>query len=71
MGLFFRKRLGLGPLGLNISKSGIGISAGVRGLRAGLSSHGRVYTSAGLPWHRPAMRARRFVRFSARFSFSY
>jgi hypothetical protein len=32
MGLFFRKRLGLGPA-LNVSKSLIGISAGVRGLR--------------------------------------
>jgi hypothetical protein len=49
MGLFFRKRLGLGPLGLNFGKSGIGISAGVRGFRTGISSHRRVYTSAGLP----------------------
>jgi hypothetical protein len=49
MGLYFRKRIGLGPLALNFSKSGIGISAGVRGLRAGVSSHRRVYTSAGLP----------------------
>jgi hypothetical protein len=32
MGLYFRKRIGLGPLALNFSKSGIGISAGVRGL---------------------------------------
>jgi hypothetical protein len=45
-GLYFRKRIGLGPLALNFSKSGIGISAGMRGLRAGVSSH---YTSAGLP----------------------
>jgi hypothetical protein len=37
MGLFFRKRVGLGPLALNFSKSGIGISTGIRGLRAGLS----------------------------------
>jgi hypothetical protein len=49
MGLYFRKRLGLGPLALNFSKSGIGISTGVGGLRAGISSHRRVYTSAGLP----------------------
>jgi hypothetical protein len=48
MGLYFRKRIGLGPLALNFSKSGIGISAGVRGVRAGISSHRRVYTSAGL-----------------------
>jgi Protein of unknown function (DUF4236) len=36
MGLYFRRRLGLGPLSLNFKKSGIGISAGVRGLHAGL-----------------------------------
>jgi transposase-like protein len=34
MGLFVRKLISLGPLALNFSKSGIGISAGVRGLRA-------------------------------------
>ncbi|HZU41682.1 MAG TPA: DUF4236 domain-containing protein [Terriglobales bacterium] len=49
MGFFFRKRVGLGPLALNLSKSGIGLSAGLRGLRAGLSSHGRIYTSANIP----------------------
>jgi hypothetical protein len=49
VGLYFRKRLGLGPLALNFSKSGIGVSTGIRGLRAGLSSHRGVYTSAGLP----------------------
>ena len=37
------------PLALNFSKSGIGISAGVRRLRAGITSHHRMYTSAGLP----------------------
>jgi Protein of unknown function (DUF4236) len=46
------------PLALNFSKSGIGISAGVRGLRAGITSHGRVshvcgHTGTGL----------RFVRY--------
>jgi len=49
MGLYFRKRIGLGPLALNFSTSSIGISTGVRGLRAGLSSHRGIYTSAGLP----------------------
>jgi hypothetical protein len=49
MDFYFRKRIGLGPLALNSSKSGIGISVGVRGLRAGLTSHGHVYTSTGLP----------------------
>ena len=49
MGLFFRKRVGLGPLNLNLSKSGIGFSLGVRGFHAGISSSGRRYVSAGLP----------------------
>jgi hypothetical protein len=33
MGFYFRKRLGLGPLALNFSRTGVGISAGVRSLR--------------------------------------
>jgi hypothetical protein len=49
VGLCFRKRIGLGPLAPNFSKSGIGISTGVRGLRGGISSHRGVYTSLGLP----------------------
>jgi hypothetical protein len=45
MGLYFRKRIGLGPLALNFRKSGIGISTGLRGLRAGLSiAHHPGYT---------------------------
>jgi hypothetical protein len=34
---------------LNLSKSGVGISAGVRGLRAGIDAKGRAYTNVGLP----------------------
>jgi len=34
---------------LNLSKSGLGVSAGIRGLRVGLDSKGRKYASAGLP----------------------
>jgi hypothetical protein len=49
MGWFFRKRVSRGPLALNFSKSGIGISTGVRGMRAGISSHGKFYTSASIP----------------------
>jgi hypothetical protein len=56
MGLYFRKGIGLGPLVL-FSKSGIGISAGLRGLRARVQSNRRVYTSAfRLPVTRPAIR---------------
>jgi hypothetical protein len=49
MGLFFRKRLGLGPLTLNLSKSGLGLSLGVRGFHAGITATGRHYVSANLP----------------------
>src|ERR1035437_4581692 len=36
-------------LRLNLSKSGLGISAGVRGLRLGVDSKGRSYVNAGIP----------------------
>ncbi len=35
MGLFFRKSKKAGPIRFNLSKSGIGASAGVKGLRVG------------------------------------
>jgi hypothetical protein len=34
---------------LNLSKSGLGVSAGVRGLRVGVDSKGRKYANVGLP----------------------
>ncbi len=34
---------------LNLSKSGVGISAGVRGLRVGRDAAGHTYTSVGIP----------------------
>lgn len=49
MGWMFRKSFSLGPLRVNLSKSGIGFSFGVRGLRAGMSSTGRKYVSASVP----------------------
>lgn len=36
-------------LRLNLSKSGLGVSAGVRGLRVGIDSKGRSYVNAGIP----------------------
>ncbi len=36
-------------LRLNLSKSGIGVSAGVPGARIGIDSHGRKYASVGVP----------------------
>jgi hypothetical protein len=40
MGWSFRKSLGFGPLRVNLSKSGIGYSVGVRGARIGANSRG-------------------------------
>jgi len=51
MGIYFRKRRSLfgNLLSVNLSKSGVGLSVGVRGFRLGVSSSGRRYVTAGLP----------------------
>lgn len=46
MGWFSRKSFSLGPLRLNLSKSGLGGSVGVKGLRLGTGPRGR-YLRAG------------------------
>lgn len=48
MGLRFRKSIKLGPVKLNLSKSGIGLSAGIRGAHVGVNSRG-TYSSVGIP----------------------
>jgi hypothetical protein len=45
----FRRSLKLGPLKLNLSKSGVGYSVGVRGFRVGKDAKGRSYTAASIP----------------------
>ena len=35
MGWYLRKSFGIGPIRLNLSKSGLGLSAGIKGLRIG------------------------------------
>jgi hypothetical protein len=40
MGFYLRKSVSVGPLRFNLSKSGIGVSAGVRGLRFGTGPRG-------------------------------
>lgn len=45
----FRKSKKFGNLRINISKSGIGASVGIKGLRAGISSSKGAYTAYGLP----------------------
>jgi hypothetical protein len=49
-GLRFQKRINVLPgLRINLSLSGIGWSAGVRGFRVGRSGDGRRFVSAGIP----------------------
>jgi len=47
MGFYLRKSLKMGPVRVNLSKGGVGISGGVRGARIGVSSNGRAYVHAG------------------------
>ena len=50
MGLRFRKTISLLPgVRLNISKSGLGISAGIPGLRGSINTSGRVTGTASIP----------------------
>jgi hypothetical protein len=47
MGFYFRKAFSFGPLRLNLSKSGAGVSVGVKGARIGVTPGGRAYVHAG------------------------
>ncbi len=57
MGFYIRKSIRVGPLRFNLSKSGVGISAGIRGLRVGSGPRGNyvhmgrdgIYYRAALP----------------------
>ena len=47
MGFYLRKSLKLGPIRLNFSKSGVGVSAGVTGARLGVNAKGKKYVHVG------------------------
>jgi LysM repeat protein len=47
MGFYIRKSVSVGPIRLNFSKSGVGLSAGVKGARVGVNARGRGYVHAG------------------------
>ena len=50
MSLRFQRRIKLFPgLHLNLSRSGVGLSAGGRGFHVGVDSRKRPYVSAGIP----------------------
>jgi len=47
MAFYLRKSFRMGPVRLNLSKSGLGVSTGVTGARIGLTSQGKAYFHAG------------------------
>ena len=47
MGFYFRKSLRVGPLRVNLSQHGLGLSAGITGARFGLDASGHPYVHAG------------------------
>jgi uncharacterized protein DUF4236 len=47
MSYFFRKSLNFGPIRLNLSKSGVGASAGVKGARLTMTPRGTTYITVG------------------------
>jgi hypothetical protein len=49
MGWNFRRSLRLGPLKINLSKSGVGYSVGLPGVRLGTDAKGRKYQSLNIP----------------------
>ena len=44
MGFYLKKGINFGPLRLNISKSGLGMSFGAKGLRLGYGRKVRIFT---------------------------
>jgi len=49
MGWRIRRSRRLGPFRVNLSKSGLSLSAGVRGARVGVNSRGKLRTTVGVP----------------------
>lgn len=47
MAFYLRKSFRMGPVRLNLSKSGLGVSGGVTGARLGVNSRGRTYVHGG------------------------
>lgn len=47
MGFYIRKSIKLGPIRLNFSKSGVGVSAGITGARFGVNAKGKKYVHVG------------------------
>ena len=50
MGWTFRRRVKFGPINLNFSRSGVGVSASAGPIRAGVDAKGRRYTNVRGPF---------------------
>ena len=60
MGWYLRKSLGFGPLRINLSKSGLGGSVGVKGLRVGSGPRGPYFHAGrGGLYYRTSLKGRR------------
>lgn len=56
MGIYLRKSIRVGPLRFNLSKSGVGVSAGIKGFRLGTGPHGNyVHMGAGGLYYRKTL----------------
>lgn len=60
MAFYLRKSFRMGPVRVNLSKSGLGVSAGVTGARIGITSQGKPYVHAG----RGGLYIRKYASFS-------
>lgn len=49
MGFRFRKSFNIGPLRINLSKSGVGFSVGTKGFRVGRSAKGKTSATVSIP----------------------
>src|SRR5258705_4974003 len=57
MGFYFRKSVRVGPLRFNLSKSGIGVSTGIKGFRVGIGPRGHyVHMGLGGLYYRTTLR---------------
>jgi len=56
MGFYIRKAISVGPFRFNLSKSGVGVSAGIKGLRGGTGPRGNyVHMGRGGLYHRKTL----------------
>lgn len=49
MGIRFQKSINLGPVRLNLSKSGVGVSVGVKGVRVSRTAKGKYRKTVSIP----------------------